>query len=60
MKREELITILTAALLESKAIKSYKIYQKNKGLQILTNDGSLFNILPIDVTDKGCSIITNR
>jgi hypothetical protein len=52
MEGKELIKVLETALLKNKSVKGLSKYQGEKALQILMRDGTLFNIMPVDVTKK--------
>ncbi|NCA68263.1 MAG: hypothetical protein EOM87_09410 [Clostridia bacterium] len=60
MEEKELIKIITAALEKAKVLKSHCNYQGDKALQILTRDGTVFNIMPVAVTESACHLCSKR
>ncbi len=52
MEEKELINILVATLCKDKSVKAVKKYQGEKALQLMTADGTLFNIMPVNATGK--------
>ncbi len=52
MEEKELIRILEAALSKNKFIKAVCTYQGQKALQLLTCDGTVFNVMPVKTTGK--------
>lgn len=60
MKEKDFLELLTSALLEARAIKKYKKYQGDKGVQVITQDDTHYNILPVIIADKECSICKEK
>ncbi len=56
MEERDLIRIIEHALSKNKAIKDFCRYQGNRALQIMAQDGTVFNILPVNATGKALNL----
>lgn len=56
MNKTDFVKKIIAALSSDETIKSFSSYQNGNAVQILTNDGTLFNVFPVDVTNKALNL----